>query len=194
MSSSYQIAGLVSALCTAMTEETKAAAARAVIPVALALHAGVKRATPPPRRVDRVSDRVMSEDAALKTLGKRRFGRLANSGMLRMSQQGNQRVVRMANKRGPTGQLKNAWLLEPSGDGTFAEVFNTRQYAPFVNYGTGRRGAAAAHAALPPDYAHGAGAGMAAQDMTTEPTARAEADLARRLESELGSVGEKVLS
>jgi hypothetical protein len=189
-----QSAGLISALCTDLTAEAKVAVARAVRPVALDLQAGVKRGTPPPVRVDRIGDRVMSEDAAVKKLGRRRFATLEKAGMLRFAQQGQARTVRMSGKRGPTGQLKASWLIEFSGDGAMGEVFNTRQYAPFVNYGTGTRGASAAHAALPEGYSHGSKPGMVAQDMTTEPVRAAETALHARLEDELSRLGEKVLT
>jgi len=61
------------------------------------------------------------------------------------------------------GRLRASITVEFLNNGMTGEVGTNVDYAPFVEYGTGRRGRAAAHPPLPGNYAHGSRAGMKAQ-------------------------------
>lgn len=74
---------------------------------------------------------------------------------------------------GPTGDLARGWDMTPGGGeltptGAYAEIFNNVEYAPYVEFGTGQRGAASSFPGKPEGINYTAGwAGMAARPMLT---------------------------
>jgi len=61
------------------------------------------------------------------------------------------------------GRLRASINVVFFDNGLTADVGTDVEYAPFVEFGTGRRGAASGHYILPEGYVHGPKAGMPAQ-------------------------------
>lgn len=65
--------------------------------------------------------------------------------------------------KGLGGRLRGSIQVRFYNNGMTAEVGTNVAYAPYVEFGTGVRGAGSAHPPLPPGYVHGSKAGMPAQ-------------------------------
>lgn len=65
--------------------------------------------------------------------------------------------------KGLGGRLRGSINPKFFNNGFTGEVGSNVDYAPFVEFGTGRRGAASPHPPLPSGYIHGPRAGMPAQ-------------------------------
>ena len=69
----------------------------------------------------------------------------------------------VAKEKGVGGTLRASIRPSYYNNGLTADVGTNLQYGPFVEFGTGRSGAASDHPPLPEGYTHGAKPGMPAQ-------------------------------
>jgi len=104
-------------------------------------------------------------------------------------------VQRVAKERCPVrkdpadkvgGRLRGSIMIRFYNNGLTAEVGTNVEYAAFVEFGTGRRGAGAALQSVPAEYTYGSSAGMTAQPYLWPALEAERPKFVARVRSEVG--------
>ncbi len=118
----------------------------------------------------RVGAVLVGKEALQKTLGM--FKMRAQAAFRDVCQDSAMAIQRDAKERCPVrkdpaakvgGRLRGSIMIRFYNNGLTAEVGSNVEYAAFVEFGTGRRGAGAGLRSVPAEYAYGNSAGMNAQ-------------------------------